>query len=179
MIPDLLPGDIVFVRGNSWTSRLIRRFTRSAGEAPTVVNHVGIMVGSHDIVESLNKTVKRPLNETVKGAQRGIIVRRRILSLVQRERVAEKALLYVGKPYGWLKILAHGLDHLLFGDRFVVRRVLFLQNYPICSWVVAYAYDGIGGFGVPPNEASPDDLWDFCMEGESAKLFEVVWSWGS
>jgi len=58
--------------------------------------------------------------------------------------------------------LAHGVDHLLLNNRYVARRLAFLDNYPICSWLVAYAYDGIGyQFGVPPWACTPDDIDDW------------------
>jgi hypothetical protein len=39
-----------------------------------------------------------------------------------------------------------------------------MDKYPICSWLVAYAYDAIGwDFGVPPWVAQPDCIWDYCM----------------
>ena len=70
---------------------------------------------------------------------------------------------YVGKSYGYLKLVTHMIDYFL-GGRYVARRFTSSDNYPICSWVVAYAYsDGGLTFGVAPGAASPDDIWDFCI----------------
>ena len=45
---------------------------------------------------------------------------------------------------------------------YVFRRLTHDDNYPICSWVVAYAYDAAGRrFGVDPGAADPDDIWDY------------------
>lgn len=163
--PATEPGDIVLVRGQAFFSRLIRIFTRAEGEPPTVVNHVGIMVTSADIVESLSTTVRRDLVKVYQGGNRIYIVRKNNLGEIGQQAVVKKAVGYVGKRYGWLKIVAHGLDRLIFRGRYVVRRLAVMDNYPICSWVVAWAYWEAGVvFGVPPNAATPDDIWDWVME---------------
>ena len=161
----LEPGDIVLTRGSAFFSRLIRKLTRSEGEAPTIVNHSGIMVTSEDVVESLSRTLNRKFWDVYPEKNKVYVVRKLALSEEHREIVIKKALSYVGAKYGWLKILAHGLDRLVFRNRYVVRRLAFMDNYPICSWVVAYAYFEVGlSFGVHPNEASPDDIWDWVIE---------------
>ena len=91
------------------------------------------------------------------------------------DRVAAKAGGYVGRSYGWLKIVAHGLDRLI-GGRYLFRRLAMVDNYPICSWVVAYAFDDIGkDFGLPPNTADPDHIWDYCVEHDTSQQFEQLY----
>lgn len=163
--PVLEPGDIVLVHGRALFSRLIRVFTRSKGESPTIVNHVGIMVTSENIVESLSTTVQRKFWQVYPRNNQVYVVRKLYLTPAGRQIIVEKALEYLGAKYGWLKIVAHAVDHFVFRDMYVVRRLAFMDNYPICSWVVAYAYFKAGySFGVYPNAATPDDIFDFVVE---------------
>jgi hypothetical protein len=70
---------------------------------------------------------------------------------------------YVGRRYGYLKMLAHLLDWLFLGV-YLFRRIASMDRYPICSWVVAHAYGKTGRhFGVAPGAASPDDIWDYVV----------------
>jgi hypothetical protein len=88
-------------------------------------------------------------------------------------KVVAKADTYVGRRYGYLKILAHWLDWLLQGA-YVFRRLARQDRYPICSWVVAHAFAAAGKhFGVEPGAATPDDIWDF-VTGHPDRYREVV-----
>jgi len=45
---------------------------------------------------------------------------------------------------------------------YVIRRLGDINDYPICSWLVAQAFAKAGEtFGVPPGAADPDDIWDY------------------
>jgi len=174
MATNLQAADIVLVRGTGWVDKLVRWFTRSQGEAPTVVNHVGVMVDSVNIVESAGTTIKHPFSEVDRG--KVFVVRKKVLTQGQKDAISQKALSYVGRKYGYLKLVAHGIDHLL-GDRYLFRRLCLMDDYPICSWVCAWAYAAAGlGFGVPPGEADPDSIWDYCMEKLTKENFELVYS---
>lgn len=136
---------------------LIRWCTRDEKEAPTVISHVGIMVSETEIVESKTRTVQHPFTPPATNCW----VYRKNLTLEQQDIIVAKAKEYVGNSYGWLKILAHAADHLLFRDYYVMRRLCRFDKYPICSWVVAYAYAKIGyQFKGPPWACTPDDIWD-------------------
>ena len=57
-----------------------------------------------------------------------------------------------------------------------VRGILNIDKYPICSWVWAEAYDKVLGlrFGLPPNEASPDDMQNYVKASpEWEMIYEV------
>jgi len=64
-------------------------------------------------------------------------------------------------------IHTHVLDGLLNKiarqDIFFFRRLNHSDRYPICSWITAYAYDRVlhYRFGVPPECADPDQMYDW------------------
>ena len=154
----MIAGDVVLFHGTSLMSKLIRWCTRDEGEPPTIASHVGIIVSDTEIVESLTKTTQRTFAPTANCW----VYRKVDLTPEETLTIVRKARNYVGDKYGWLKVVAHALDHLIFRDHHVMRRLCFMDKYPICSWVVAFAYRAIGyEFGIPANEATPDDIWDW------------------
>lgn len=172
----LKKGDIVVVKSDGFIQSAIRWRTRGRGEAPTRVNHVGLITevryafnpttDRYDqavpfITESLvsEGTTKRKLSHYVgNGAWVGIY-RARNISDAQRARIAGNMEAFIGKRYGKLKIGLHlvGLQALCFWDA-----------RPICSYAAAVSY-GIEGlsFGrVGPGAATPDDIDDFVQNRE-------------
>ncbi len=173
---ELLAGDIVLFRSKGLFARLIRQFTRTAGERRTKVNHCGVMADGSLVVEALSKVLKHDLRRRIGPSARAqiAIYRWKGLTPDDRAKVALKAESYVGRTYGWPKIVAHTLDRII-GGRYLFRRLARNGQYPICSWLVAHAYTVIGkGFGVPPNAADPDHIWDYCAEEETRSQFEEV-----
>jgi len=165
----LEPGDIICTRSKSRLGKLIRFFTRSVGEPRTKVNHVGVIVTDGpwymvDVTEALQHVVRRNLLTAYGGKSDPDVAIFCPLNLTKEDRitVADTANQYVGRRYGYLKLLTHLGDWLLQGA-YVFRRMTG-DKYPICSWLVAHAYAAIGkNFGVDTGEASPDDIWDFCI----------------
>lgn len=164
----LAPGDLFFTRGRSPLSWAIRLFTRSPGEDRTAVNHVGVVVqggllSEAVIVEALD-TVKRHRLVQQYGPPRrdGVAVYRAVgLAPENLWAAVQAAEGYVGRKYGRLKILAHLGDWML-GGAYLFRRLARMDKYPICSWLASHAYEAAGvRFGVDPNAASPDDMWDW------------------
>jgi hypothetical protein len=164
----LQPADIFFTKGKDFLSRAIRVCTRAFGESRTKVNHTGLIVSSGDLqtaqaVEALITVKKHPLWSHYGPPDKNevAIFRATDLSHADIEKIVAGAESYVGRKYGVFKLLAHFLDWLLQGA-YVFRRLAQMDDYPICSWVVAYAFEKAGvSFGVPPNAASPDDIWDY------------------
>jgi hypothetical protein len=161
------PGDIFLTQGDSFVSKAIRFFSRSGGESRTEVNHVGIVVEGGPmsktvIVEASSKVMKHSFDRYARSVTTKVAVYRP-LNLTEEELAAivTKANSYVGATYGYGKIVAHFIDWCL-GGRYFARRFTSSDNYPICSWVVSYAYMAAGkDFGVEAGAASPDDIWDF------------------
>ncbi len=92
------------------------------------------------------------------------VYREKNLSRGEVETIVGAAESYVGRKYGYLKIVAHLLDWLLLGAYFF-RQIARMDKYPICSWLVAHSFSKGGKhFGVQPGAANPDDIWDFIQE---------------
>ena len=173
-LPELETGDIVCFGDRSWLSRAIRWLTRSRGEERTKCSHVGIMYDSERICEALARVEIHPVEPRLAEGWREIY-RPIGLSLVQHEAIMEQCEYYRGKRYGWWKVLPQAADGLL-GGRYVFRRLLFIDNYPICSWVVSWVFERCVGkdfFGIEPNAANPDDIHDACGDAER---FELIFS---
>lgn len=173
------PGDIFFTRGDGLLARAIRFFTRRIGERRTEVNHVGLIVDENMLprthcIEAL-LTVKRHRlwSHYLPRRTTGVaIYRPRDLSPAEAMVIAAEAEHYVGRHYGWPMLIAHFLDWLLQGA-YVFRRLVGSDDYPICSWVVAYSYAAAGrGFGTDPGAADPDDIWDYVTDNPN-KFREV------
>jgi hypothetical protein len=173
----LLPADLLFFRSPGVIPRLIRWATRAKGEGGTWANHVGGVVdvapdGQPVVVEALWRVTRHTLAEAIDGhkGERFQVWRHRGLSDEERRAVAELAESFVGRPYGVLKIAAHlgdGLIAKVTGRQVsAFRRLLLIDEAPICSYVWSRAYELAIGVtvtpaGVPPRAASPDDMLDF------------------
>ncbi|MHC4333929.1 MAG: pentapeptide repeat-containing protein [Planctomycetota bacterium] len=162
-------GDVVHVQGRGLMSRLIRWFSRACRERKTWASHSAMVLQVGDrveIVEALRKVVVRPISAYARTRSRLLVCRKPGgLDPDQKREIVEKAQQYRGRKYGVGKIFAHALDR-LFNNRYVFRRLARMDDYPICSWLVAFVYDRVLGqqFGVPPNAAQPDDLLDHCVK---------------
>ena len=163
----LEPGDIFLTRGSGFVSRAIRFFTRHIGESRTKVNHVGMVVQGGEfeqavVVEALRTVERHRLIDEYGGERDEVAIYRPIrLNLQQLHLAVTVANGYVGRRYGYGKIVLHALDWVLQGA-YVFRRLGNMDEYPICSWLVARAYGAVNvHFGVAPGAASPDDIWDY------------------
>lgn len=162
------PGDIFLTRGSSLISRLIRFFSRSIGESRTMVNHVGVVVEEGTLqscvaVEALSRVKQHKLWERYGPPDDDKVAVFRPVNLTEEEitKIVNYAKKQVGRKYGYFKIFMHLLDWLLLGIYFF-RRFANNSKYPICSWLVAYAFSEAGKhFDVAPGAAEPDDIWDF------------------
>jgi hypothetical protein len=175
----LAPGDVVLTRSGGLTGWAIRLFTRRIGESRTKASHTGIIVEggpleSAVIVEALARVKRHRLwVRYARGNHEVAVFRPLNLTPEEVAKIVAKAETYVGRRYGYGKIFAHWLDWLLQGA-YVFRRLAREDRYPICSWVVAYAFADAGKhFDVDPGAATPDDIWDF-VTGNPDKYREVV-----
>ncbi len=182
----LLPGDVFLTYGAGFFSKLIRFFTRTIGESRTQVNHSGIVVAEGDlesceVVETLLRVRKHRLwNRYGPFSHDKVAIYRPInLTPEEMDTIVVQAVKQVGKRYGIHTVIGHLLDWLLLGA-YVFRRILQSKNYPICSWLVAYAFARAGkNFNVEPGAAQPDDIWDFIQKNpdkyQQIHPLEQIW----
>jgi len=173
-----LPGDLIFTHGGGLIGSAIRECEQAPGEPPAYANHVAGFTGPDTVTEALWIVVTHPYAEAMKGTPHQVW-RCMALTDEQRQAVAEKALTYVGRDYGWWKLGLHLGDALLTRmvgrEVYAFRRLMFSDRYPICSWVWAESYAALGlSFGVPATLAQPDDMHDFVSSSPAwKKVFEL------
>ena len=163
-LPEFRTGDIVCFADRSFISRAIRVFTRSPFERRTKCSHVGMMINATEICEALS-TVK--IHDVTLRMQDGWRMVYRPIGLTNEHsiKIIEQCHYYRGKNYGWWKNIAHALDGLC-GGLYLFRRLCRIDNYPICSWLVAWVFErcvGVRFFGCSPKEAQPDDIHDYIL----------------
>jgi len=175
--PKLKAGDVVLMGSDSLFGRLIKWFTRGAGEPQTLYNHAAIIVHGAIAVESLATVTARPFSNAIRGFKRVAVWRLATLPPDDARAIAVAAVSYLGEPYNPLRIIPHALDGLLgkvFGNSpRLFRRIIPLigLKFKVCSGLVAAAYRK-AGFVLHSREPSPDDLADFF---EQAPGWERVW----
>jgi len=183
--PELETGDIVCFADSSWLSRTIKWFTRHGDEPKTKCSHIGMMFDPDRICEALAHVKIHAVKPRLDDGWREVY---RPIGLTDNDRakMIDQMIYYKGKRYGWWKNLAQAADGLI-GGRYFFRRLLWIDNYPICSWLVAWVYKRFREyakshmtdsqfvassirlgkdyyFGVPPNAATPDDIHDACQD---------------
>lgn len=177
------PGDIVLTASNSFLARAIRWCERSPKEAKSLYNHTGLIgnggtLRDCTIIEALWRTEEHSLLKEYGGKSDIVAIFRRIdIGASETAKVVARARTYLGKKYGWWKIPAHGIDALVsraIGKRVSpLKHILWIESRPICSLVVADAYDelDIRFCGTSPTECQPDDIADTVV---SSALYTVV-----
>jgi len=171
-------GDIVHTHGNSWVSRMIRWFSTSMGEKETWTNHSAMVINSGcsldepTIIEALHKVKINSLYKYMKKDTPFVVHRlKRQLSSKQEKALHLAACKNIGRRYGYFKIIVHAMDKLL-NNQYVFRRILYSDQFPICSWVVAHCYEEAGlSLGGHADELQPDDILDFLER--SPDFYEV------
>lgn len=158
------PGDIFFTTGGSLLSRAILWGQREKGEARSRVNHVGAFVERGGLktangVEALWRVKCHPIYPRYKG-QHVAIFRPRNITVYDEYKIVSYLKQHVGNRYGWWKLLLQLAGHKLGWNW--ARNAMFIDDRPICSYLVAKAYREAGlDFGVQAQAAAPDDMWDF------------------
>ena len=177
-LPDFQTGDIVCFGDRSWLSSAIKWFTRHGDEPQTKCSHVGMMFCPDRVCEALARVKIQPVGPRLREDGWREVYRAVGIADIDRAKtlsMQDQMIYYKGKRYGWWKNLAQAADGLI-GGRYFFRRMLWVDNYPICSWLVAWVYERCvkaSFFGVPPNAATPDDIHDACQD---KKRFELIYS---
>lgn len=156
----LRAGDLVHVRTpGSWMSRITRWWGRRKGEAPTWASHSGMIADSANdvptVLEARWSVVERPLT-AYEGKSRVAITRCPHVDLRDGRELVEAGRRHLGQKYGWWKLLHHSAGR---------PDLISNPDRPICSYLVAHLYGLVipQDFGMPANEAQPDDLLDYSI----------------
>ena len=176
---DFEVGDVVLTRSDTWLGAAIRFAERRPGD-PVNYNHVGIVTSSGSVGPGGYAAMTEALWHVrcgfvwyLYGPPAGekrpevAVWRPGFMTSRERARVARVAACQVGEKYGWWKLGCHLGDSVLSAvahrDIRLFRRSLFLSSRPICSYLVADAFDSAAGyrFGIPAHTASPDDIDDW------------------
>jgi hypothetical protein len=168
-----LPADIILTARVGLLDDVIQALQRSPGEARSRVAHVaGVSYGGTlhkaQIIEALGQgTIERPL---VKYATQDVsagIYRMPGLSDIERVKVVRMARSFVGRPYGYFKLLLHALR---------LDGLLRTGKAPICSqvWAEAYSILGVRFMDKRPDVVQPDDIWDHVTAGNGWEAVGVI-----
>lgn len=173
----LQTGDVIHVQSRGILSKLVRFFSRANKEEKSWASHSAMVLrvsNQIEIIEALAKTVIRPIT-AYKGKKAKLLICRKPdgIEQGQQQKMIVKAEYYEGKIYGFWEIAFHALDRLL-NNSYVFRRLIKDDDYPICSWLVAYVYYKVLGykFGTEPNAAQPDDILDHCVKSN----WDFIWA---
>lgn len=162
MFPEVKAGDILFTGSTSFVQKVIKIVTRSNGEPPTEVGHMGFVVSQTHLVEAVAKGTKKNRVDSYKGKKGVKVAVYRPLNLTPEEIsiMVKEAEDHVGDFYGYGKLLGH-LVYKYTGKDWLLRK-LAKDPYEICSQLVSLIFRKVGkNFGVDDALATPDDIWDF------------------
>lgn len=162
--PQIWPADVVLFDGTSRFAHLIRAFSKPAEKVRAT--HAALGVDHGIVVEAVTRGVVQrafPLQADTLNVR---VYRPLTLSANDRDAIAAIGRSYVGRPYGWGKVALHAVG---------LQRFSFMDQYPVCSWVVAASYAKACGlwFGVPVRTATPDDIDDYVRE--RTDRYERIW----
>lgn len=146
------PGDIALVRTSGFVGWVIRVVTRSP------YNHVRLVATDHGIVLEAN-----PTGAELGSVQPGDVIVEVPLTDEQRDRIPAITMQLLGKPYGFLDVLALGLSRLGIRPLPVQRRIVNPRTL-FCSQLVDLAWSRVGfeafDDGRLPRDVTPGDLND-------------------
>ena len=167
-IPEFMPGDVILCPGKRVIPHILTRWvTQAHDEPPTYAVHTAQVLDAHTVIEMAAVVKTRSTPEFIRMRKAFEVWRCRALTPAQRQAVAQQARAYMGRKFGWSKLVTHLLDGIVnkIAHRpiFFFRRLNHDQRYPICSWITAFSYDRAVHyqFGVPPEGADPDQIDDW------------------
>lgn len=170
-------GSVLVLSG--W-SRLILWFTRFRKEPRSWSTHtLNVRRDGITAIESTGgRTRERDWRETYdKGKHWGVLVEIVGFTPLMRDKLEVASTEYLGRVYGFLSIVRHGLDGLL--GKIAGRDVFWFRKmaaghplrYNICSWFTTYThkkagwlFEGPDGKPLAPGRAAPDDVMDDVFE---------------
>jgi hypothetical protein len=181
-------GDVFFTRSRTALGAAIRYATTGPREPMSWANHTGgvvrpgvIVPGTEPFrrgmawgytVEALWHVERAAWFERHGSENTSIEVwRHSRLTGNQTDRIVRYLEDHIGQRYGWWKLLFHLADRVAFAGDHRISRFLRLDKRPICSYLVARAFEVAGvedAFGPTPAVAQdPDTMHDWLKNGGS------------
>ena len=177
----LKSSDVIFVTGNkSIFHKLIGWFTRTRDEPKTIAKHVAGMLNEAMVIEALWRVTKTSSNEWFNTHENFEVWRNKSLSSEDRVEIASKVVEYDSNFYGFWKLFLHGADLLVekIVNRqfYFFRKIMFSEDYPICSWLWALPYYKKAGisFGTSYRWADPDSMRDHVSKSDEWEMVHKI-----
>jgi len=169
-----MPADLIFTSSPKLLGKLIGWFSQSRDEDKTYARHEAGIGLNNNVVEALTTVVSTPWLDWQPDCSFEVW-RNYGINPKDREIIAGYAEDQIGRKYGYAKLILHALDCMVGkisgGSPYIFRRLAFMDNYPICSWLWAYAYNQISlWFGGSPRKVSPDDKLDYISNSPTWKM---------
>jgi hypothetical protein len=171
-IPALQVGDVLAIRGTTFFSRAILKTTGNT------VSHVGMIIarepGPTLVIEALWRVKTRPLEVSIADAEKAYILSDHSLSREQRNTLVSNACTFSAEGYGWGDILLQAADAIFRTTFFTDHFAWNLSRHPICSYLVAKAYQSLGlTFGREKLQSiTPANIYNFATQ--HPKLYSVT-----
>lgn len=163
-------GDVGFTASESLLGYLIRWAETAPKEKKTKTNHTFQVLEDGEIekdailTEAVSSTRIGIVNHSIYGDTK-VYMFRPIppLTLKDCDLLMTLAKKHEGDKYGWWKLGFHLLDRLIFKDKKVLSKLLFIDSRPICSYYIAHLCAALRKtFGGKPEEMDPDTMMDYC-----------------
>lgn len=171
-LPGIHAGDILAIRGAGFLSRGILMATGNS------VSHIGLIIaappGPTLVIEALWRVKTRPLSLSIAGAERAYILSDHSLAPDQRETLVSNACAFSAEAYGWWDIVLQAADAIFRTTFFTDHLSWSLGSHPICSYLVAKAYESLElTFGRKKLQSiTPADIFNFASN--HPKLYSVT-----
>lgn len=168
---EVLSGDILAIRGSGWFSDGICQATHS------IVSHVGMVISAEPpaVIEALWRVKTRMLADSIASAQHVWIIRDMLVTVLQRRLLVAEACRFSANDYGWGDVILQLGDCLSHTRWFTthIGQEWMLRKWPICSAVVAFAYEKLGvEFGPHVGSVTPGDI--FVYTGEHPERYRQI-----
>ena len=169
-------GDIICVKSRGFFGKIISWFSRSRNEAPTYANHIAIVKDRNTVSEAVSTVKETEIHEWIEKHKHFQVWRFELLTDAEKDKIYKYLCQFQGKFYGGWKLLFFagdlGLTKLLGKETYFFRKMLFIDNFPICSWLAsnAYAEAGYRFRDFNPNYLDPDMMHDIIMNDGRWKL---------
>jgi hypothetical protein len=131
-------GDIIAIRDRDFFSRAILKATDNT------VSHVGMVIAADPgltlVIEALWRVKTRPLQLSIDDAESAYILSDHSLGADERNKLVSYACTFSADGYGWWAIGWQAADAIFHTTFFTDHFSWKLNHHPICSYLVAKAY---------------------------------------